>query len=117
LTGTRIGGQAGALALASAQGWDHLRSLDLTGTGIDNAGLLALLSSPNLQRLTCLGLGDGWHRGDPALDISPDVADAFTRLPHLANLDITVGHCDPRGEQALAACESLAWLSITAENE
>src|SRR5207244_3858897 len=48
VSGNRLGVQ-GARALAAARDWDHLRSLNITATGVGEDGLRALLASPNLR--------------------------------------------------------------------
>src|SRR5262249_11826673 len=68
-------GPEGALALAAAPGWDRLRSLDLAGTGPGTRGLRALLASPNLRRLTQLSAGVSYSRGEPSLEVFPDMAE------------------------------------------
>jgi uncharacterized protein (TIGR02996 family) len=116
LSGTRIGTE-GAVALADANGWDRLRSLDLLTTGLDADGVRAALASPNLRHLTWLTLGDAGSEDDASLDISPDLASALTRLPHLSSLQLLVGHCDPQSKEILSQSESLAWVVITGGND
>jgi hypothetical protein len=109
--GMRLG-SAGAIALASAMGWDRLRSLDIEGTHLDRNALLALLASPNLQRLVWLTLGMPGYPEEPFLDFTPDIATALTRLPHLASLQVTVPDCDPQSKQILSESDSVAWPAV-----
>jgi uncharacterized protein (TIGR02996 family) len=108
---TRTGPRGGA-ALAAASGMQRLRSLDVCDAGLDRAALKALLGSPNLRQLAWLTLGDSGARGEPALDFTPDLAAAMTRLPHLACVRLGLGHCDPRSQQILAESGSVAWPLI-----
>jgi hypothetical protein len=111
LRGTRIG-TAGALALARAEGWNRVRSLNLTGAWLQSEGLRALLASPNLQPLNWLSVGETGLRDEPALDIAPDVAAEITRLPHLAALQLQGPQFHPRIKQILSESDTLAWTSI-----
>ena len=116
LSGTRTG-TAGAVALAGAEGWDRLRSLDLAGTGLEKEGLRALLASQAARNLVWLTLDEGGHRGAPSHGLSPDLAEAMTRLPNLASVHLGLGRCDPRTRQVLSRSDSLAWVSISCRDE
>jgi uncharacterized protein (TIGR02996 family) len=108
LSGTRMGTE-GAVALATAEGWDRLRTLRLWGTGLDRDGVRALLASPNLQHLTWLGVGGWGHLNERPLDFNPDIAAQVTRLPHLAALCLGGCSYQRQTEQILFASDSLAW--------
>src|SRR5262249_54624705 len=69
LSGTRIS-MEGANLLAHAKGLERLRSLKLFGGGLNQKGLHAILTSPNLLHVTCLSI-DGDYRERPPLHISP----------------------------------------------
>jgi uncharacterized protein (TIGR02996 family) len=116
LAWTRMGTK-GATALASAKGWDRLRSLDLSNTGLDTNGLRALLASPNARHLTSLALAGGGYRGEPALAISPAVAAEMARLPHLVRLHLNARDCDPRSKKNLSESDSLAWSWVEDEDD
>jgi hypothetical protein len=109
-------GATGASALASARGWDRLRALDLSGTGLTTPALRRLLDSPNLQHLTRARLDDGVF-GKASLKITPDIATRIVRLPHLAQLSLTLRRCDSRSKRILSGSESLAWLSLSCEDD
>jgi hypothetical protein len=111
-TGT---GVPGACALASVEGWDRLRSLNLDGAGLGTDEVRALLASPLARNLVRLELGGESYRREPSLDVSPELAAALSdpvRLPHLAQLCLRVTSCHPRGKAILAGSESLAWVSL-----
>jgi uncharacterized protein (TIGR02996 family) len=92
---------------AGTPGWDRLRSLGLSGRGIESADLAALFASSNLQNLNWLNFG--------APDISPDIARAIHRLPHLVCL--RAAQCAVRSKEILSAGDALAWASLfDAEN-
>jgi hypothetical protein len=115
LSGTRIGTE-GAIHLANAKDLNRLRSLKLYGEGLNQEGLRALLTSTNLRHLTCLTI-EGDDRERPGLHISPDIAAEMTRLPHLAELQITNCHCPSRSRQLLGNSESLAWVRMECDEE
>jgi uncharacterized protein (TIGR02996 family) len=106
----------GVEALASA-GWNHLRSLDLTASWVGPEGLRALLDSPNVQRLTSLGLGENGNQGEPHIDVSPELAMRLTQLPHLVRLRLSPQRLDRRIEPILNGSESLAWVLIEPDDD
>jgi uncharacterized protein (TIGR02996 family) len=108
-------GREGARALAAAPGWERLRSLDLSNTGLMRDDLRALLGSANLRRVTWFNLSVGRY-DQPTVDVPPDLAAALTRLPHLACLRLHA-RCDPASEQVLSASDSLAWVSMSDDDE
>jgi uncharacterized protein (TIGR02996 family) len=111
LSRTRTGAK-GAAALAAAEGRDRLRKLNLDSAGLDTAALRKLLASANLWNVTRLVVsGIGYPRKVP-LDITPDLAAAITRLPHLASLHLGVSRCTPPARRILLESDSLAWTSI-----
>jgi uncharacterized protein (TIGR02996 family) len=109
-------GPLGALALASASGWGRLRLLSLMDARIDQKTITTLLGSPNLQSLTWIKLG-GYHPHNSAL--SGEIAEALTRLPHLAsvNLSVPVGEIDPAVRRLLANTDSIAWPWINSRDD
>jgi uncharacterized protein (TIGR02996 family) len=114
LSGPQLGTE-GALALASAPGWERLRSLGLVETNLRRDDLRALLASPNVRNLTWFSVSVGSY-GPPTTDVPPDAATALTRLPHLACLRLD-GWCDPASEQILSSSDSLAWVSINNDDD
>jgi hypothetical protein len=100
-----------AIALASAEGWDRLRSLVLMTTALDTEGLRALVASPNLGSLTRLSVAQG-NSASHQIDVPPDVAEAITRLPHLENLYVLAARVDPISRKILAGSEGPAWLFL-----
>jgi hypothetical protein len=110
-------GQEGALALAAAPGWDHLRSLNVSETRLGGIGLQALLATPNLQNLNWLSVSDRWGRHEPALEVSPDMARSIVQLPHLAHLELNVRYMDSQTGQVLDNSTAVAWQLISHGDE
>jgi hypothetical protein len=111
-TGT---GPTGSRALAAAEGWDCLRSLNLDKAGLDTDDVRTLLDSPLVCNLVRLDLGSEGHSGEPGLGVSPGLAAAFAdpvRLPHLAQLNLRVHSYDPHAQAILSGSPSLAWIAV-----
>jgi uncharacterized protein (TIGR02996 family) len=96
----------GALkALASAAGWESLRTLLLDFGGFDRDGLQAFSASPIAHRLNSLTL---WSGG---MGLQPDLAEALAALPHLAAVSVS-GVMPLSVAQILSASESIARAEI-----
>jgi len=63
--------------LTTAGPWPELRDLDLSGTSVDRAGLVAASASERLTRLTLIGA-----------TLTPEAADYLARLETLGQLDV-----------------------------
>jgi uncharacterized protein (TIGR02996 family) len=116
---TRIGTEWAA-AFAAAEGWDGLRSLDLSHSGLDRKGLLSLLASSKLRHLNWFSVGGSGYDDEPPLGMSPDLASALTdtqQMPHLVSLQVAVPRCDARSRQLLTRSEDLLTVSIECEDE
>jgi hypothetical protein len=113
LDGTQLG-PAGVKALAAADGWDQLRTLTQTVAGVRADDLVRLFESPALRQLAALRLEFG---DDAAAAVTPRVAAALTRLPHLASLRLTAPRVPAEVRGVLAASESLAWPLIACTDD
>lgn len=105
-------GTEGAIALASAPGLDHLRSLNVVNSRMMDKDLQKLLASANLRHLTWLSVGESGYQLEPPWGFSSGLATQLTRMPCLARLRLSVANCDPQSRQILTTSESLAWPVI-----
>jgi uncharacterized protein (TIGR02996 family) len=99
-----------AMALAAADGWGGLRTLNLAEVELGQEGLRTLAASPNLQRLTRLAVGGDYCERALLADVPPDLAAALSRLPHLADLRLRSHRCDPKTREVFAGFPG--WVAI-----
>jgi uncharacterized protein (TIGR02996 family) len=109
---TRLGSE-GAAVLASADGWERLRSLDISPAGLRAAGLKALLASLNLRNLNWLNVNAGMYGDEPDLRVSPALARAITALPNLVHLRLDA-QLGPESRDILSNSNTLAWPPLFA---
>jgi uncharacterized protein (TIGR02996 family) len=104
-------GSGSLRALASAGRWHSLRSLVVACDGFGPEALQTFLGSPAARGLNYLGLGAFRER----VEIAPDVAEAITRLPHLAVLCLQVHSLPQRAREILTTSASVAWPHLIVE--
>jgi hypothetical protein len=103
----------GVLALAATRGLGALRSLELRDCGCESDALQTLLQSPNLNNLVTLTVGDR----ELDFEMSPSLARAITRLPHLASLRLELRKCGAEARAILEDNDTVAWKLIETWDE
>ena len=116
LSGIRVG-TAATIASASATGWDRLRSLALSYTGLEADGLRSIVRSRLGQQLVWLSMDAHGFQDFPALELSPELAEEISRLPNLACLRLGVTGCDLVSRRTLTESDTLAWPLIEDDND
>lgn len=115
LEGTDLG-VTGVQALASAPGWERLRSLKLPDTRLTNDCVRTLVVSPNLAQLVWLSLGGNFRQASSSLAITPDFTAALNRLPNLACLYLNVASCDERMRKMFSDRDAPSWTWIMSDD-
>jgi uncharacterized protein (TIGR02996 family) len=108
-------GSDGAHALASANGWERLRSLRLPDIQSMIEDMRKLLASRHLCSLVWLSLGGDWRKGSSSLNITPELAAEMSALPNLVCLYLNVSSCDARTARMFSSTDSISWVWIISD--
>lgn len=106
LSGTSLGNR-GIQSLAQSSGWNSLRMLDLSFSGIETDGLRAFLNSPAGANLTWLVLQSRGYPLQRELDFTADLVSDLNSRPNLEALFLAGPVSDGFG-----GSESPAWMVI-----
>jgi hypothetical protein len=105
-------GAASEFARDPAPVCDRLRSLYVTGNGLDVQGCRAILRSMNLRSLNSLVLNEKFVRGATEEAITQQLATGLTQLPNLVELELWINACTPQVRQIISRSESPPWTMI-----